>query len=208
MSARAVLFDWDGVLIDSAALYVELFQELCRRYRKPWTVTDFGEWYQAAWEECFQDLGFSPQEYLEASTLYPQLLDYRQASFFPALPPLIKRLHGRWPLGVVSTAPTPLIEERLRQEGLLDRFALVVGSDDASTEKRRRVGAVLKQLGARSGVMVGDTDLDIDAGRANGLATVGVTFGWLSARRVRAARPTCLVDAPEQLEKALLALLE
>ena len=48
-------------------------------------------------------------------------------------------------------------------------------------------------------VMVGDTHLDIEAGRTNGLATVGVTWGYGTREELERAAADRVVDAPENL---------
>lgn len=206
-----VLLDWDGVIIDSLQIYLELFQHLCEKYQKPLPIADssgFRSWYKANWEVNFQELGFTQQQYLEVCDYYPSVLDYGKAPVFEGLPKMLENLSQRHPLVVMSTAPTGSIRERLQSEGLLDFFDDVQGSDDGSTEKIAKIGKLMQRYPSGLGVMVGDTDLDIEAGRANGLQTVGVTYGWLSEARVKAARPHCLVSRPQSLGPAISQCLE
>jgi phosphoglycolate phosphatase len=56
------------------------------------------------------------------------------------------------------------------------------------------------------GVMVGDRHHDVDAGRAHGLHTIGVTWGIGSAAELGEAGADHVVDAPSQLEELLLAV--
>ena len=51
--------------------------------------------------------------------------------------------------------------------------------------------------------MVGDTDLDVYAGRANGLSTVGVGYGMVDEARLRAAKPDFIVTHPNELAEAI-----
>jgi phosphoglycolate phosphatase-like HAD superfamily hydrolase len=55
----------------------------------------------------------------------------------------------------------------------------------------------------RRGVMVGDTPLDIAAGKAAGMATVGVTWGFSTRDALVDALPDHLVDDPAALSLAL-----
>ena len=48
-------------------------------------------------------------------------------------------------------------------------------------------------------VMVGDTHLDVEAGHANALATIGVTWGYGSREELVQAGADRIVDAPEEL---------
>lgn len=206
-----ILLDWDGVLVDSLGIYLELYRELCRRYEKTLPINDpvaFRQWYQPRWEENFYELGFTQEQYREICEVYPSLLDYGRAPLFPGVAELLETLSARHPLLVVSTAHTDSIEKRLRAAGLTRYFAEVTGSDDGGTEKSERIRELMKRYGGGVGIMVGDTDLDIEAGRDNGLQTVGVTYGWLSELRLASARPHYLVRRPEQLQPTLETCLK
>ncbi len=119
----------------------------------------------------------------------------------PAVPPVV---------GVRASDATP--EEALHlkaAEASLDSyFKHFTGGEDGNSAKREKVARTLEILGVREGVMVGDTPLDVDAGQFNGLKTVGVTYGWVSAARVRQAGPDFLVDRPEDLYQAVLDSLK
>jgi pyrophosphatase PpaX len=56
--------------------------------------------------------------------------------------------------------------------------------------------AALSRLGAKSGegLMVGDSELDIEAGRAAGVATCAVTYGFRPVWLLRELRPDFLIS--------------
>jgi phosphoglycolate phosphatase len=65
--------------------------------------------------------------------------------------------------------------------------------------------AALSETGcsADRAVMIGDTEFDIAMGRAAGFATVGVSWGYHPAARLRSAGAHLVIDAFEQLHAAL-----
>ncbi len=206
----AVLLDWDGVITDSLDIYIEFYREVCRRYGKqvPFNnVGEFKEWYEPRWELNFYELGFSPQEYAQILELAEEIIDYTDAPFFENIDQTLARLAMDWPLAIVSTCPKHLITERLAQNNLLEYFSLIIGSDDGSTEKKNRIMHALTQLNLHRGVMVGDTDLDIEAAKANEIDSIGVSYGWSSRRRLEAASPTVIIDTPLQLEATVREIL-
>lgn len=197
-----IFLDWDGVLIDSLQLYFNLFRDLCTTHSKCLPVSDtdgFRAWYEADWKLNFDELGFTEQQYQEICANYPKTLSYHDADFFSGVPEMLQDLSSRHPLAIVSTAPTENIHSRLESSGLLKHFERVTGSDDGSTGKGDRLASMLQDFQTHRGVMVGDTDLDILAGRENGLVTVGVSYGWISESRIRKASPDHLVSRPEDL---------
>ncbi len=202
----SVFLDWDGVLSDSLSLYLEVFQKACKTYNKVLpvqTAEEFRSWYEPNWEINFAEMGFSQQQYDEVNQSYPHSLNYGDAPLFEGVRDLIRALSPDHCLVVVSTAPTANIVACLKKEGLFDEFQAVTGSDDGSTDKAARLERLRAQFGGAPGVMVGDTHLDIEAGHAAGLTTIGVTYGWLSAQRVQKAAPHYLVSDPRHLQQTI-----
>jgi len=83
---------------------------------------------------------------------------------------------------VISNKQTALSHMVLDQLGLSPFFEVILGSD-AVPEKKPSPMPVLKvlsELGIEPvhAMMVGDSNFDIDAGKAAGVITVGVTYGY------------------------------
>lgn len=104
--------------------------------------------------------------------------------------------------------PEEALHQKAEEASLDSYFQHFTGGEDGSSAKREKVARTLEILGVRQGVMVGDTPLDVDAGKFNGLKTVAVSYGWVSAARVRQAGPDIIVDRPEDLYQAVLDSLK
>lgn len=208
---KALLLDFDGLLCDSLTLYYDLYREACKKWNKTFPLShpaEFRDWYDPRWEKNYFQMGFTPAELEEVQVWSAQTLDYANAVLYPGVAEALLEWSQHAVLAVVSTTPSALIRRRLAAEpGLLESFTMITGGDDNSSEKRLKVEYTLQSLGLKEGVMAGDTPLDVDAGKRNGLATVGVTYGWVSPDRVRVAEPTKLVDRPEDLFQAVMDCL-
>jgi phosphoglycolate phosphatase len=110
-------------------------------------------------------------------------------------------------LGVATSKPQPFAEPLLEALGLRRFFAVVAGPalDVPPEDKTTTVGAALRALGARSGVMVGDTSFDMIAARAHGLFAVGVGWGIGSRAELLAAGAERIVATPAELPDAVAA---
>lgn len=207
---KAVLLDWDGVLCDSVSLYLDLYAEACRRHAKVLpiqTLDDFRAWYNPRWEDNYYSMGFSEDEFQQVLKFAETYLDYSKAPLYPGVEALLEGLAQDWPVAIVSTTPSFLIKARLEAEGLHGHFAYFMGGEDGNSDKVEKIATTLRDLGVSQGVMVGDTPLDVECGRANGLATVGVTYGWVTPQRVLDVRPDRVVERPDQLESAIRSLM-
>ena len=95
-------------------------------------------------------------------------------------------------------------ETILRQHRLRERIRGVYSPDGFPGEKVDKAEAVrraMRDLGRSRAecVMVGDTELDIRAGRQAGIRTIGVTWGYGRGGQPALSCPDLLIDRPEQL---------
>ncbi len=106
---------------------------------------------------------------------------------------------------VVSNKIHRLAVEVLRGLGIDKEFDVILGGDSVSEKKPHP--ALLNhalerfRIRAANALMVGDGDIDIEAGRRAGVLTCGVTYGLGSAEELIAAKPDFLVDDLRQLSR-------
>lgn len=134
--------------------------------------------------------------------------DYRDRSVtgartYPGIPEAVERLAERGPVGVVTSKPRVYALPILGALGLLDCFAVVEGPSQSEAESKvTTLERALVHLGRpdRPDVaMVGDRRHDIDAGKAHGVHTVGVTWGFGTRAELEAAGADAIVEAPGEL---------
>lgn len=86
-------------------------------------------------------------------------------------------------LAVLSNKPVRPSREILEGLGVASRFRAIYGGDSFERKKPDPIGieALLSECGleARAALMVGDTSIDIAAGRAAGAQTCGVSYGFM-----------------------------
>jgi phosphoglycolate phosphatase len=112
-------------------------------------------------------------------------------------------------LGVATGKARPGLEHVLAAHGLGHFFATTQTADaHPSKPHPSMLLAALAETGAAAGeaVMVGDTEYDIAMGRAAGLATIGVSWGYHPRARLEAAGADLVIDDFAALDAALLRL--
>jgi phosphoglycolate phosphatase len=99
---------------------------------------------------------------------------------------------------VATTKKTLTAERVLAGLGLAEHFDLILGTEAPMPHKPAPdlLLACAQRLGrdARRGLMVGDTERDVLAGRAAGMRTCGVTYGVLGVEGLTPHAPDFLVD--------------
>lgn len=104
---------------------------------------------------------------------------------------------------VISNKVYRLSVAVLRGLGIERQFDAILGGDSAADKKPHPalLNAVLQRFsvpGAKA-VMVGDSEVDIDAGRRAGVITCGVTYGLGDKSALVAAKPDFLIDDLDEL---------
>lgn len=100
---------------------------------------------------------------------------------YPGVRETLERLNG-FRKAVISNKREVLSIKVLEALDLLRFFDLVIGSDSTTEKKPSPVPVlhVISTMGLtpEDSIMVGDSDLDIAAGKSAGVKTVGVTYGY------------------------------
>ena len=126
---------------------------------------------------------------------------------FPGVRPLFQLLVARGiPIGLVTTTQRHFIDHKLvtlERAGLRELLDVVITTGDAPRRKpapdpllegARRVGVPAKHC-----IYVGDSHVDIRAGRAAGMRTVAVLTGLDDAETLQREEPTLLLGGVEDL---------
>lgn len=190
VAIRAVLFDLDGTLLDTAPDMVGALTALRAEERLgpvPYTIARahvsagaIGLLKLAFPTHADQDMRRLHQRYLQ---IYADRLSAETVPF-PGIEELLVSLERSglvW--GVVTNKPASLTEPLLDALELLHRCACVV-SGDTLPERKPHPGPLLHAL-AQTGVdsstamYIGDASRDIEAGKAAGLTTVAATYGYI-----------------------------
>ncbi len=138
---RAVIFDLDGVLVDSEERWTRAKEELVResggRWKPAATHAMLGmsssEWSRYLRDEL--DVPMEPDRISDA-VVQKMLADYRHdMPLIEGAGDAVRRLAARWPLGLASSSNREVIDAVLEASGLADCFAATVSSEEVARGK-------------------------------------------------------------------------
>ncbi len=212
---RAVIFDFNGVLVDDEMVHFALFRDVLAelgielseaRYHAEYLGYDDRGCFEAALGEAGR-----PADRATIDALIARKADrYIQAAetglrIFPGASEAIAALAERWPLAICSGALRGEVEFALGRMGVRDRVVALVAAEDTSRCKPDPEGyrnafaglatlSILTGLEPRECLVIEDSLAGIAAALAAGMIVVGVAQTYSMDELTRAGAHAVLPD--------------
>ena len=132
-----------------------------------------------------------------------------ETTMYPGIDAMLHGIRSAGPRAYVATTKfVDHAEEVLIAFSLREHFDGVFGArrDGSLGDKRDLLRHIIKEIGidpARS-VMIGDREHDIVGAKANGIATIGVTYGFGSREELTNAGADAICASPEEILALIL----
>lgn len=180
----AVVFDLDGLLIETEQLWDEVREALARERGGRWTAPaqrDMMGMSSTEWSRYLHDeLGLEePPD--ELNRLVVERMEQRYRDGLPGIDgavDAVRRIAERWPLGLASSSNRPLIDLALEEMGVADLFRATVSSEEV--ERGKPAPDVYLEAGRRLGVppewvaAVEDSEAGIRSAKAAGMRVIAI----------------------------------
>jgi beta-phosphoglucomutase len=188
----AIVFDFDGVLVDSEPLHLRAYQEVLepfglslpreKYYSSYLGYDDTGVFRAVAeardWPLDEQKLGTL---IAEKSRVFDELVAGGDV-MYPGAPECVARLAALWPLGIASGAARPEIEAMLKGRGLERFFRFIVASGETPASKPApdpyRKAASLHGQPPEACVAIEDSRWGIESAKTAGLWCIGISHTY------------------------------
>ena len=138
---EAVVFDLDGVLLDSEQLWDEVREGLARERGGRWhdgAQADIMGMSSREWSVYMHErIGLAePPEEISAEVVRRMLERYkRELPLIPGAVEAVERIAARWPLGLATSSNRELIDAALDAAGLARCFRVTVSSEEVDRGK-------------------------------------------------------------------------
>jgi len=194
---RAVLFDWDGTLIDSwhadANAYLAMFEIL----GIPWGMAEFERHYSPNWHRMYIAAAIPRSRWREADGHWLRAYRNYQIHLVPGARRILETLRGQFRLGLVTSGHRARVQPQLSVHKVTSLFAARVFCEDAARRKPDpaplRVAMARLRVAAEDCIYVGDSPEDIEMAHRAGMRAVAVLGPSPTRRTVAAALPDVLL---------------
>ena len=189
---KAVFFDLDGTLVDTAPDMVGALQELQKSHGIDPVPYELGRSHVSNGAVGLVSLAFPGEAITLGSPLLCEFIDRytgqvcTKSVIFDGIGALLDGLDdGSRVWGVVTNKPSHLTEPILEKLGLAARSVCTISGDTLATRKPDPAQLLhackLAGVATDECIYVGDAARDIEAGRRAGIATVAVGYGYVVA---------------------------
>jgi len=198
---KFVLFDFDGVIVDSFQPALEVNQKMCPHitadeYRKGFegNINDWAGAESKHTEECRTDIDFFA-EYV------PKMKDVK---LVPGMKEVLEQLARSYTLIIVSSTMTMPIKELVERTGLTSYFTEVLGND-VHQSKVEKIKMIFQKYDTSpdSCLFITDTLGDLREAEKTGVDAIAVSWGFHLYETLQKGKPVKIVDSPENLFDAV-----
>jgi phosphoglycolate phosphatase len=202
MPTKYLLFDFDGVIVDSFSIAYEVKKITCPdvteediRRAFEGNINDNLYTYNYHNDKCRHDINFS-DEYV------PRIKN--EVKLFPEMDTVIKNLAESHKLIIISSTISAPIREILEKFGLASYFTEIMGND-VHKSKIEKIKMVIAKYGVNSSncVFITDTLGDLCEASHTGVRAIAVDWGFHSRETLLKGEPFAIVDRPEELESVV-----
>jgi beta-phosphoglucomutase len=208
----AVIFDMDGVIVNSEPYHERAFLDIFEimGYGKTHGF-HFPDYYGRSDKTLWEDfiVKHQPKQTLAELLAWKQKyfleILQRDAPLFETLPELVARLAAKYPLAVASGSQHPVIDAVLAMKNLRQHFQAVVSSTDVRWGKPAPDiflhTAQLLKVPAAECCVIEDSVAGVEAALAAGMQVIGITNSFPAEKLTRA---THVVRTYAEIEQLLL----
>lgn len=190
-----VLFDWDGVLLDSLGASFNVYNKIFVRIgTRPLTLDEFLAFQSPNWYEFYTKIGVPKALWKEIDEEWVRLYREESPGLYPdALGCLTTLKESRFKLGLVSNGSKGRVEEELGRFGLSAFFESVLCGEKMEELKPSPV-MIERTLNAfglepQNAVYVGDAPADIQASKNAKVPSIAIARGPVQGARLRGECP-------------------
>ncbi|MEA3470844.1 MAG: HAD family hydrolase [Thermodesulfobacteriota bacterium] len=199
---KLLLFDFDGVIVDSLELYEEISRRCLEETGKQIIKDreDFLSLFDDNFYEAMRQNGVDVRAFNRAvERLIPQV-DYNRIVPFFDLIPIFEKLRKENILVIISSNSLAAIKKIISKYRFDQYFEEVLGADFMFSKIDKIKYALEKWNFSRDDTyFIGDTLGDMKEAKMAGVRTVGVTWGWHPRERLEKAGADFLLDTPDEL---------
>ena len=199
---NVLIFDYDGVIVDSLSIFMKFFFEACKKYNVDSIETkqDFLGLFDGNMFEQMMNKGMDKKTILNIVYYLKEGLikHQKEINLFPEIKPVLNHLSRHHKLIISTSNETSVVLEYLKLHEMNEIFEGIFGSD-VEPSKVKKIKLIQNQINNHNFTYIGDTIGDIKEAKQANISSVAVTWGWHSKNVLSKAQPDHIAHHPIDL---------
>jgi phosphoglycolate phosphatase len=197
-----LIFDYDGVLVDSLEADMKIYNQLCQKYnlQKINKPENFSKLLDKNFFEILAELGLSKNQIRQYMLDFKEQLELHQdqISLFGGIKEVLKTLATNNKLIIITSNSTSIVKNYLVKHNI-NEIEEVIGAD-IETSKVKKILSIKNKYPNTEIYYIGDTTGDIIEGKHAKVKTVAATWGWHARDKLVAQNPDFIIGSPKELK--------
>ena len=183
---KLIIFDYDGVIVDSFVNVYEVYKIICTKLGKifPRNIEEFRKEYLKGYKQFEKNLCFSDEDQDKAEVLYKELIMKKSPEMFVGIDSVIKELSKKYIITLVSASYQEEVVNKLNAFKLDKYFKEIIGKvilDKEPLHKDVKFLEIMKNFNVKGDevLVIGDRQGDYENAVKVGIKKVIlVEYGW------------------------------
>ena len=184
-TAKGLLFDFDGTLLDSFSVHFAAYEQMFARLGRTVSRQALLAAYAPNWYATYEALGLPRALWPQADAYWVEAAAQHTTQLFPGVRETLLHLAERYTLGLVTSGSKPRVLADLEREGIAPLFQVVITGDDVEAPKPDPDGLIRAlqtlDLQPHEALYIGDAPADYEMAQALDVAFLGVTSAFVQA---------------------------
>ncbi len=195
---RAILFDWDGTLLDSYHAGTYAYQKMFAAFGKSCDEARLKRIYSPNWHLVYKKMGIPKKDWPRADRLWRKYYRTHSPELVPAARGVLQTLHLRgYRLGLITSGNRSRVLRELKRFRLDKLFQVKLFCEQGGRKKPDPavLHLALRRLRAapRECVYVGDAPEDVKMARRAGVLPIAVLGPYPTHENLRRSKPPFLL---------------
>jgi len=200
---KVVVFDWDGVIVDSMPIFALGIQKVAASYGVHKTVEDIVSNYFQPRQAYYASIGIIPSDIEELHRRHGEAVAEHvgKAPIFPDVIPALNELKLKdYVLGIATQNEAKDAVKEIKRVNVKDYFSdsLVIGGQGPKTDKLRQILRITK-CNPRNVIYVGDLPTDITSAKEVGVQSAGIARNQAQKKRLVDENPDFVLSSMDDL---------
>jgi phosphoglycolate phosphatase len=205
----AVLFDWDGTLVDSAEASFRCYESVFGGYGITFDRAAYAATYSPNWHRTYTAVGLPEDRWTEADARWVEGYCRLEIPLLPGAEEAIERIAAAGlAQAIVTSGDRARVAGELERHGLAGRFAVLVCGSDGLAKKPHPEALLLAlekmKIAPARAVYVGDSPEDIEMAKNAGTHSIGIPGGFPNAEALERSRPDLFARTLTEAVNAIL----